>query len=278
VDYFPTKKFRITVDRQAVLNSGTVPRELADQITDLEWTMNRTALTKNYLMMFDLLAHNNWERPVYYVSTTGDEAYIGLEDYLQLEGFAYRLVPVKRTAADNDQPGSVNTEVMYDNMMNKFTFNITKPGFLVSDDINRMSITMRNAYSRLVDALIRKGDFRRAIEVADRSIAQIPDKVVPYNYFNLPIAEAYLKGGQAEKGREILQRIADISTEQLAYYFSFPADKRAYIAFEMQQGIAVLHAVSREAEQNGLDELAKSSEESVDFYYNMYVGQSQMPR
>jgi hypothetical protein len=277
VDYFPTKKFRITVDRQAVLNSGTVPREQADQITDLEWTLNRTALTKNYLMMFDLLAHNNWERPVYYVSTTGDEAYIGLQDYLQLEGFAYRLVPVKNPSTGNDQPGGVNIDVMYDNMMNKFAFNVTKPGFLVSDDVNRMSITMRNAYSRLVDALIQKGDFRRAMEVADRSIAQIPDKVVPYNYFNLPIAEAFLKGGQAEKGREILQRIADISTEQLAYYFSFPADKRAYIAFEIQQGIAVLHAVSREAAQNGLEDLAKTTEESVDFYYNMYLGQSQMP-
>ena len=156
VDYFPTKKFRITVDKEAVLRSGTVPPEMADQITDLEWTLNRTALTKNYLMMFDLLAHNNWERPVYYVATTGDEAYVGLQDYLQLEGFAYRLVPIKRTAPGNDQPGTVNTDVMYDNMMNKFVFNVTKPGFLVSDDVNRMSITMRNAYARLIDALVRK--------------------------------------------------------------------------------------------------------------------------
>ena len=80
-------------------------------MTDLEWRFSGNAITKNYLMMLDLLAHNNWERPVYYVSTTGREAYIGLDDYLQLEGFAYRLVPVKQVT-DQNQTGGVNTDVM----------------------------------------------------------------------------------------------------------------------------------------------------------------------
>ncbi len=277
VDYFPTKKFRITVDKNVVVRNGTVPPEMAGQVTDLEWTLGRTAVTKNYLMMLDLLAHNNWERPVYYVSTTGNEAYIGLEDYLYLEGLAYRLIPVRKPSSGRDQPGNINAGVMYDNMMDKFAFNITKPGFLISDDINRMTVTMRNAYSRLVDALVQNGDLGRAVEVCDRSIAQIPDHVVPYNYFNLSVADAYLKAGQVDKGLAILERLNEIYSGQLAYFFSFPSDKRPYLAFDIQQGIAVLHAVSREAERNDQKELAAKSKETVDFYYNMYVGQPNMP-
>jgi hypothetical protein len=277
VDYFPTKKFKITIDPSVVLRTGTVAPEEAGQITNLEWTLNRSAVTKNYLMMLDLLAHNNWERPVYYVSTTGDEAYIGLKDYFRLEGFAYRLVPIKRTSAEKEQPGIVNTDVMFDNMMNKFTFNIKKPGFLISDDINRMSVTMRNAYGRLVEGLVEENDLNRAVEVADKSIAQVPDNLVPYNYFNLPVADAYLKAGQTDKGLAILEKLHTIYSEQLGYFFSFPSDKKPYLGMDIQQGLAVIHAVSRAAEQNGQKEFAAKVKETLDFYYNMYVGDTKMP-
>lgn len=276
VDYFPTKKFRITVDPAVAVRTGTVPPENAGQVTNLEWTINTTAVTKNYLMMLDLLAHNNWERPVYYVTTTGSEAYIGLEDYFQLEGLAYRLVPIRKSSA-SDQPGTVNTDVMFDNVMNKFEFNITRPGFLVSEDVNRMAITMRNTFGRLTDALVEEQDFIRAVEVCDRCIQQIPDEVVPYNYFNLAIAEAYLKTGQTEKGNGIMDRLHSIYKDQLAYYFTFSDAKRAYISFEIQQGIAVVHAISRLAESNGQKEIAAQTKETVDFYYELYLGQSNIP-
>ena len=276
VDYFPTKKFRITVDPAIAVRTGTVPPEMAGQVTNLEWTINTTALTKNYLMMLDLLAHNNWERPVYYVTTTGTDAYLGLEDYFQLEGLAYRLVPVKRASA-GDQPGQVNTDVMYDNVMNKFEFNITGDGFLVSEDIGRMAITMRNTFGRLVEALVEKQDLRKAVEVSDRCIALIPDEVVPYNYFNLTLAEAYLKAGQTDKGLALMGRLHTIFSDQLAYFFSFPENKRKYLGFDIQQGIAVVHAINRMAESNGQKEIADQTKETVDFYYNMYVGQTNMP-
>lgn len=277
VDYFPTKKFRISVDPAQAVRTGTVSAAEAGQVTNLEFTLNRSALTKNYLMMFDLLAHNNWERPVYYVATTSDDAYIGLQDYFRLEGFAYRLVPIKSGSPDREQPGIVNTDVMFDNMVNKFEFNITKPGFLISDDIGRMCITMRNAYGRLADALVEQKDYTKAVELCDYSVAQIPDNVVPYNYFNLPIAEAYLKAGQTEKGLEILDRMHTIYSDQLAYFFSFPADKKPYLSSDIQQALAVVHAVGRSAERNSQKEMADKAKETVDFYYNLYVGEARNP-
>jgi tetratricopeptide (TPR) repeat protein len=249
---------------------------MADRVVDLEWRYSGSAITKNYLMMFDLLAHNNWERPVYYVATTGREVYIGLEDYLQMEGFAYRLVPVKQETQKNEI-GGVNTAVMFDNLMNKFEFNISKPGFLISEDIFRMTITMRNSYTRLVEALISENKIDMALQVCDRIQQLTPDKVVPYNYFNLGIAEAYLKGGEVDKGVEILQRLIEIQDEQLAYFFSFPEDKKGYISNDIQQAMAVLHAVGQSAESNGQKEIATQAQENLDLYYNLYIGQSYNP-
>ncbi len=261
-DYFPTKKFRITVDPATAVSTGTVPREHAGLVTNLEWRISSNVISKNYLMMLDLLAHNNWERPVYYVSTTGTEAYIGLDNYLQLEGFAYRLVPVKQVTGKN-QTGGVNSAAMYDHLMNKFEFNILKPGFLVSDDINRMAITMRNCYARLAEALAAENKADSAVMVCDRIQELIPDRVVPYNYFNLSIAEAYLKAGQADKGNEILNRMTDIYGDQLEYFFRFPANKRAYISFDIQQGLAVLHAVGQSADTYGQKEVGDKAKETA---------------
>ena len=276
VDYFPTKKFRITVDPAVAVRTGTVPASKADQVCNLEWKYGSSALTKNYLMMFDIIAHNNWERPIYYVATTGKEVYIGLDNYLQLEGFAYRLIPVKQKTQQNEV-GGVNTEAMYDHLMNKFVFNITKPGFLVSDDIYRMTVTMRNTYARLAEALVEENKMDKAIEVCDRIQQLIPDRIVPYNYFNIGIAESYLKAGEVAKGTEIIERIIDIQDEQLAYFFSFPQAKQGYLTSDIQQGLAVLHASNRAAEEGGQKELASKAEETLDLYYNLYLGESPKP-
>jgi hypothetical protein len=276
-DYFPTKKFKITVDPSAVVKSGTVSREQAGQVTNLEWRISSNVITKNYLIMLDILAHNNWERPVYYVSTTGNDAYIGLDNYLQLEGFAYRLVPIKQEIASKSQTGTVNTTRMYDHLMNKFVFNITKPGFLVSEDINRMTVTMRNCYARLAEALAAENKLDSAVMVCDRIQQMVPDKVAPYNYFNLPIAEAYLKAGEIEKGNAILERMTNIFADQLEYFFRFPASKRPYISFDIQQSLAVLHAIGQSADTYGQKEVSDKAKESLDLYYNLYVGESGKP-
>jgi hypothetical protein len=275
-DYFPTKKFKITVDPAVAVRTGTVPPGLAGQVTDLEWRISGNVITKNYLMMLDLIAHNNWERPVYIVSTTGRETYLGMDDYLRLEGFAYRLVPLKQPSGQN-RIGGVNTDAMYDNLMNRFVFDIKKPGFLISDDVLRMTITMRNSYSMLAEALVAENKMDQAVEVCDRIQDMIPDRIVPYNYFNLPIAEAYLKAGQTEKGAEILQRMTDIHSDQLGYFFSFPKDKQGYLSMDIQQGMAILHAIGQVAGENNQKEIADRANEILDTYYSLYVGESYNP-
>jgi tetratricopeptide (TPR) repeat protein len=275
-DYFPTKKFRVTVDPAVAVATGTVPPELAGQVTDMEWRISSNVITKNYLMMLDLIAHNNWERPIYIVSTTGRETYLGMDDYLRLEGFAYRLVPIKQATTKN-RTGGVNTDAMYDHLMNKFVFDMSKPNFLVSDDVLRMTITMRNAYSMLAEALVNENKMDKAIEVCDRIQQLIPEKKVPYNYFNLSIADSYLKAGQTEKGNEILEKMTDIHADQLGYFFSFPKDKMGYLSMDIQQNMAIMNAIGQVAGENGQKEIADRANETLETYYNLYVGDGYKP-
>ena len=96
IDFFPTKSFYLPVDSAYMVDNGIVPLEMADQIVDkLEWRIERNAIYKNGLLVLDLLAHNNCERPVYFCITAGDDSYFGLQDYFQLDGLAYKLVPFK---------------------------------------------------------------------------------------------------------------------------------------------------------------------------------------
>jgi hypothetical protein len=140
-----------------------------------------------------------------------------------------------------------------------------------------MTVTMRSTYARLAEALAMENRLDSAVAVCDRSVETIPDRVVPYNYFNLSVAEVYLVAGEKEKGGEVLERLSAIQQEQLAYFFRFPESKRGYLSLEIRQALALLHAAGQSARRHGLDDLADRSEESLEFYYNLYTGQSFKP-
>ena len=116
-DYCPTKKFSIPVDPDKVIKNGTVSEKDRANIVPVDWTINKSYIMKAEMMVLDILAANNWERPVYFAITVGSDSYMSLEPYFQLEGFAYRLVPI-RTQSAGGQIGRVNADIMYDNMMN----------------------------------------------------------------------------------------------------------------------------------------------------------------
>ena len=248
LDFFPTKKFKLAIDSARIMETGTVAPEFADQMVDnIEWKINRSGVTKNYLMLLDLLATNNWERPIYFAITTGSNAYIGLQKYFQLEGLTYRLVPIKTVNKDG-QDGRVDTDVMYDNLMNKFMFgNINKPGVYLDETNVRMTMNIRNNFYRLADALIKEGKNDSAKVVMDYSLEIIPDEKVPYNYFVMPVAEGYYKIGEMEKGNEIYNRMIEIFDEQLNYYFSFTGKRAKTYEFEKQQNLAMLQKMMQVA-------------------------------
>jgi len=160
-----------------------VKPELGGKVIPIEWTLDRWGIQRNNVIMLDFLALNNWERPVYYASTTGNDAYIGLKNYFQLEGMAYRLIPVK-TGGSGQDLGRIDTDILFDNLVNKFGSGMENPDLYYSEDNLRMSMSLRNIYGRLAKELIKEGKKDSAIIVCDKIMELIPPESIPYNYFS----------------------------------------------------------------------------------------------
>ncbi|NTW34326.1 MAG: hypothetical protein HGB12_17190, partial [Bacteroidetes bacterium] len=267
IDYFPSRKFKITVDKNAVITSGTVPKEKADSIlSKMEWSIKGYGVQKNHLAVLDMLAHNNWKRPVYFSITTGGDSYLGLEDYFQLEGLAYRLVPLK--CSNNDgQTGSLNTTVMYDNLMNKFKWgNMQNPKVYLDETNLRMTMNFRNNFARLASSLIDEGKKDKAIKVLDRSMEVIPEVSVPYNYFILPIAETYYKAGAIDKANKITKRLTDLYEQNLKYFFAFDISFEKKIKDRKEQALAIMNRIAMITANYKQTALAKRAKEIFEKY------------
>jgi len=203
--------------------------------------------------------------------TTGTETYIGLEKYFQLEGLAYRLLPVKARTHEG-QIGEVNTGAMYDNLMNKFKFgNINKPGIYVDMNNARFIMNLRTIFSRLASALIREGKIDSARMVMDRCMEMLPDESGRYDVFVVPLMEGYYKIGETVNANKIAEKLYAYTTADLSYYFSFPDKDLKDMDMEFQQSIYTLQrlaVITRDANQ---EKLAKDADANLQKYYNLYI-------
>ncbi len=272
MNYLPTGKLSLPVNMEEAKKSGAIANGLDSSIvSSIEWTLPERVVQKNHITMLDILAHFDWKRPIYFAVTTGSDAYIGLEPYFQLEGLAYRLVPVKTTTSIDGQTGRIRTDMMYDNIMNKFYWgNLNKPGVYLSEDNTRLCLTYRNLFGRLSNALIVENKKDSAMKVLDRCIEVMPDELVPYNYFILPIADGYYKLGANDKANKIVERLLTYCEQELKYYYSFSAQKSANLEREKQQSLAVLQRIVQLTTTHNIDLLNKKATSIFNTYYKMY--------
>jgi hypothetical protein len=273
VEYFPTKNFSIPVDKELVLKNGTVPASMADSIVpSIEWTLGRYGVQKNSLMVLDLLANNNWKRPIYFAATSGSSTYLGLDKYLQLEGLAYRLVPVKNTGKiEKNQTGFVNTDVMYNNMMNKFKWgNMQDTNLYFDETVIGMAMSLRLSFSRLADALSLEGKKDSAVKVLDKCQAVFPERNVPYNYYEYLIGLSYYTAGAMDKGNKVMTRLTDIYEKALKYYFSFKGSKVNTVDYHIQQAIGIMQRVAQSSLAYKQDAVSTRAKAIFDKYYSLY--------
>lgn len=237
IDYIPTKNLKVSVDKDKVLANGTVSKDRADRVVDnIEWALSGNGIYKKDLIILDILAANNWDRPIYFAITTGDDAYLGLTDYFQIEGLAYRLVPYKAQSYDG-QTGEVNTDIMYENLMTKFAWGGMDKGNLFMDENNkRMCMNFRNNFARLAGELIRQDKKEQAVQVLDKCLEVLPEHNVPYNQFMVSIAEHYYRLKENDKANNIVKTLINQYHEELIYYTSLKGSYRKNV--EREEGFA----------------------------------------
>jgi hypothetical protein len=243
IDYIPSKDFWVYVDSMQVMKNKVISVKDTARLTKrISWDLgSRGYITKNDLMVLDLVAHNDWKRPIYFAVTTGGEAYVGLDKYFQLEGLAYRLVPIKQTEIEQSQGGRVNTEAMYKNMMEKFLWGgLDKPGVNLDETSMRMAGNLRMQMSILAQALINEGKNTKAKKVLDKCLTVIPEENVPYDGTIFTIAAAYYQIGEKQKAGELSKRLFDIFESDLGIYNKQKGNHRMAFQREMDQAKEIM--------------------------------------
>lgn len=267
IAYLPVKAFTMPIDRNQILKTGTVRPTYADRIaSQMSWKIERGHLFKNDLMILDILAYNNWKRPIYFAVTVGRENYVNLDNYFQLEGLTYRVVPVN-TPGDYTHLGYVDADIMYDNMMNKFKWGgISNPKVYLDENNIRMLTNFRNNFGRLAEALVSEGKTDSAKKVLDKCIEILPGERVPHNFFSLPIVELYYKLNQPEKAARIAVEIANMAEAELAYFQKLNRRFAAEGDYEKRVDNYLLSQLNTMALAHGQKDLAKDFEERLNKY------------
>jgi hypothetical protein len=155
--------------------------------------------------MLDIIAANNFERPLYFATTVGSENFLGLDPYFRLEGFTYKLMPVKTGNTDKYATGTVNSEVLFDRMFNKLIFEkkIYQEKPLSENKLNTIA-TYRSMFTRLANQLTAETNSEKALKVVDFCMELFPENVARYDYHMLDFIGCYFKNGQTEKAKSLL--------------------------------------------------------------------------
>jgi hypothetical protein len=270
IEYLPSRKFKITIDSAQVIRTGTIHPDLASQmVKEITWEVSGPGIGKNHLMVLALLASNNWERPIYFAITVGTDSFIGLENYFQCEGLAYRLVPI-RTVRRDGFIGRTDTRNMYDNLINKFDFgNMGDPRVYLDETNVRMAMSLRNTYSRLALALADEGKADSAERVTRHCLELLPNEKVPYNYFTLSFGESYYKTGNFEKGNELYTLLINNFEEQLEYYFAFTGQRSQAYDVKRKQTMGMLNRAVQVADRYKQSEISARGKSILEKYYEL---------
>ncbi len=237
VNTFPTKHIRIPVDKKAVLRNGIVVENDADKIVPyIDIHLKGDYLLKHRLIMLDIIANNNWERPIYFSGGSyGDDDYLWMKDYLQLDGLVYKLVPIK-TEVNPKNPyeyGRIDPDLMYPIVMN-WDWGNTEDLNIYHDPVTRRnSISCRISLGRLAGALIDEGKNEMARDILDLGMKKMPIEYYEYYTPLKKFVTGYFKIYEIQKARQLWKQIVKKYQEKLYYYGNLPIEEQYEFAQEI---------------------------------------------
>ena len=274
LDIIPTRTIRIPVDRSKVISSGTVKvQDSAKIVPYIDIRLKGSSILKSQLIVLDILAHNNWERPVYFVTGYHNDAF-GLEEYFQLEGLAYRLVPIKSQNKSWLDYGRIDTDILYDNMIKKFVWGGAKEKGVNIDYNHKRTLIVVKArmnYARLAKALVAEGKNEKALEVLDYCMETLPLEKLSYDPYVADVIEAYFAAGAPEKALAMSQAMTEFYYANLDYYLKQNQYIISSAEFEIQTAIQYTSRVANACRLNGKPEMAEEINKKLEGYYTNYV-------
>ena len=272
IHFYPTNKIRIPVDRNTIIQNKVVNPKYNDSIVPyIDLDIKGNALYKNRLMMLDIVANNNWKRPIYFSGGAFDsEDYIWMKEYLQLEGMVYKLVPIRTVLSKDASPlnmGQIDADKMYAKVMKWDWGNSESPSIYHDPETRKNSINYRSYLSRLMKQLLLEGQKDKAKNIIELAMTKMP--VEYFDYYSLvePFAGGYYKIDEKAKAQQLLDKLILKYQENLNYYGSLKSSDQTSIAIPIITDIERYRSLLTVMKENG----------DLDFYnknrivFNTYI-------
>lgn len=292
VSYLPSKKFYYVVDKEAVKRNKVVPESMYDQIVDTIFIdySKQNYISKDHLMVLDMIVNSNWSRPFYFSSTVPYDKYFGLSKYFMLEGLAYRFVPIAGSDSKMDI-GSVNTDLIYENLMHTFKWgNMQDTTVYVDENNRRMMTNLRSNFNRLADNLINENKLDSAYQVLQRSAELMPKKQLPYNYFSIQMIEEYykiaadtlalndesklqLRDDAKQQAQTLARDVFDNFESEMIFFMNLDGVKFTSVQNEAQRTLYFMQELVMVCHRANDTETAGDLMNRFDYYYKSFAGQ-----
>jgi len=253
-NFLPSKKLKLAVDLAQVLKTNTVGKKDQSKVaSQLEWTYRENTVLKSNLAIFDILVNNNWERPIYFGTSISSDSYVGLEKYLYLEGYAYRLLPIKSALADDGytMEEQTNSDVMYNNIMHKLDFRGFKSAAYQDPESRRIAGTSVKYINNLTVNLLGAGEKEKARKLMVKSITDIPTK--NYSIEDTLTKVLTVQNLYAVKETSAANRLAtetgSFIEKELAYLASLDTRRKNSYGREVELGVYVIASLEKMARE-----------------------------
>jgi Protein of unknown function (DUF2723) len=230
---YPKTKIRFTVNREEVIKNKAVSQSQYKNIVPyIDMHLPESAVYKNRLIMLDIVANNHWERPICFTGGVyNHDEYLWMQDYLQLDGLVYKLVPVNTPFPESGgEIGGIDTNKMYNTVKQWYWGNSNDPNVYLDPECMRNFRILRRHLARLANALLDEGSKRKAEEITDIAVTQMPFAGFGSYYLMNPFVQAYYRAGATKKAQQLAEKTAQKYSEALAYYVSLEPGVRNEIA------------------------------------------------
>ncbi len=277
LNYLPTKNFKLTINPDDVIKNGVITPAQKDKLAaTMEWKYPSNYVTKDNLAMLDILAHNDWKRPICFTATMPSSGLFGLQQYLYKEGFVYHLIPFKTDATAPSQETKTNSLVMYDNVVNKFKFGNFKHARLL-DNVSTTQFypNMEMTFIDLTQGLIKDGRRDLALKAIHKFDEQMPDinpdiDTAAQKFF---LAQTAYKLDDLKLGNKYVKSVDNFITDQLDYNYALLKNNNneAMDPRTVQFGVQILNSMVDTTKSNHQDALSNQLQAQLKDYENKFA-------
>ncbi|MCF8331664.1 MAG: hypothetical protein K9H84_04350 [Bacteroidales bacterium] len=257
----PTNKFKLKVSKENLLKHYDLSEEYSKKfVNNLEWTLDRNYYMRSELLLFDILANNNWRFPIHFSITMSDKFYMGLDNYIYLQGLGYKLLPIEPSEETNTpQNYHINAPVSYDLMKNQFFYDAINSMDSANTFADRIIQNLRVNTASVASVLMTRNEKDSAKMLLDFINDKIPESKFPYSYYNLSHAELYLQLEEKEKALIIMDAITRKHMRKLKKLHKTPANDPLVDSAqrEIRRSQFILDQITELCTKHDLDERAQ---------------------